>query len=241
MRSEVAEFGEFVSDMELVDLPVLGRKFTWFHPNGVTMSRIDRVLVNDDWLSLWSNPSLWILPRSVSDHCARIIRYVGFDWGPKPFRFNNHWLLNKDFHGVVEEFWRNCHLTGWIACILKEKLKGLKTHLRGWNKATYGQLDFKINEIVEDIKELDMRSELVGLSANEVIMRKKLFGDMWHYKISKESPLMQRSRQTWLREGDSNTKFFHTVIKSRGKRNHISALLVGDTWLDSPCNPPSCC
>jgi hypothetical protein len=39
--AEMTEFGEFVADMDLVDLPVLGRRFTWFHPNGVTMSRLD--------------------------------------------------------------------------------------------------------------------------------------------------------------------------------------------------------
>ncbi|MCI96407.1 LINE-1 reverse transcriptase like, partial [Trifolium medium] len=29
--AEWIEFGNFVSDMGLVDLPVLGRRFTWFH------------------------------------------------------------------------------------------------------------------------------------------------------------------------------------------------------------------
>ncbi|MCI74090.1 endonuclease/exonuclease/phosphatase family protein, partial [Trifolium medium] len=41
--AELIEFGNFVSDMGLVDLPVLGRRFTWFHSNGISMSRIDRV------------------------------------------------------------------------------------------------------------------------------------------------------------------------------------------------------
>jgi hypothetical protein len=36
--TELIEFGNFVSDMELFDLPILGRRFTWFHSNGVSMS-----------------------------------------------------------------------------------------------------------------------------------------------------------------------------------------------------------
>jgi hypothetical protein len=55
---EIVELRDFVADMELVDLPLLGRRFTWYHPNGTTMSRIDRVLVSPDWLDCWANPSL---------------------------------------------------------------------------------------------------------------------------------------------------------------------------------------
>jgi hypothetical protein len=73
-RVEVTEFGEFVRDMGLMDLPLLGRKFTWFHSNGISMSRIDRMLVSDDWMALWNYPALWVLPRSLSDHCTIILR-----------------------------------------------------------------------------------------------------------------------------------------------------------------------
>ncbi|MCH96512.1 endonuclease/exonuclease/phosphatase family protein [Trifolium medium] len=60
--AEIAEFQAFVDSMELEDLPVLGRKFTWFHPNGRTMSRIDRAFISDEWISSWGNPSLWAFP-----------------------------------------------------------------------------------------------------------------------------------------------------------------------------------
>jgi hypothetical protein len=236
MRAEVAEFSDFVRSSDLMDLPILGRKFTWFHPNGSTMSRIDRMLVNDDWLLLWNNPTLWVLPRSVSDHCSLIVRYSGFDWGPKPFRFNNHWLLNNNFHGVVEDYWRNCNFTGWMAVILKEKLKGLKSILRVWNKENYGQMDSKMNNLIEDIKRLDLKSESLGISEEEVLLHKRKFSEMWQHRRCKESTIRQQSRQTWLREGDSNSRFFHASVKSRGKRNLISALQVGETWLESPAD-----
>jgi hypothetical protein len=44
--SEITDFQAFVNDMELEDLPVVGRKFTWFHSNGTSMSRIDRSFVS---------------------------------------------------------------------------------------------------------------------------------------------------------------------------------------------------
>jgi hypothetical protein len=202
--TEMVEFGEFVSDLELVDLPILGRRFTWYHPNGITMSRIDRVLVSHDWLDWWPNPSLWVLSQTISDHCPLVVRYNCVDWGPRPFRFNNHWLLHKDFQVLVEGFWRNSNVVGWVAYVLKEKFKGLKNHIREWSREQYGQADSKIAKLVFEINAMDVRSEGAGLSNGDLELRKNLFAQLWHLKTSKESVLMQRSRTRWLKEGDEN-------------------------------------
>ncbi|WJX93350.1 hypothetical protein P8452_74886 [Trifolium repens] len=138
---EIVEFEAFVSNMEVVDLPVLGRKFSWFHPNGHSMSRIDRALVSEEWLSVWGQPSLWILSRSISDHCPLVLRHNFIDWGPRPFRFNNHWLNHANFKKVVEEFWRSKQCDGWMGFILKEKFKGLTITTR-FSKARKGIIFF---------------------------------------------------------------------------------------------------
>ena len=85
-------FNTFIGEMELEDLNVLGQRFTWYHPNGRSMSRIDRILISEEWSQVWGENSLWVLPRDVSDHCSLVLRNGGWDWGPKPFRFNNFWL-----------------------------------------------------------------------------------------------------------------------------------------------------
>jgi hypothetical protein len=234
LYSEMADFNTFVRNMDLEDLPVLGRKFTWSHPNGSSVSRIDRVLVSEGWLSNWGYPSLWVLPRTVSDHCPLVLRYNGMDWGPRPFRFNNFWLTNSSFKGLVVESWRTQNCSGWMGHVLKEKLKGLKASIREWNKDVYGAVDTKILLLVEDINELDIRGDLMGLTAAEVETRKKYFSDLWHLLKSKESLVLQKSRSRWLREGDANTSYFHSLMKSRGKRNMIRALEVDGSWVESP-------
>ncbi|KAK2372071.1 hypothetical protein P8452_45480 [Trifolium repens] len=45
---ELRLFDDFIEDLELVYMPLVGRRFTWFHPNGVSMSRLDRVLLSND-------------------------------------------------------------------------------------------------------------------------------------------------------------------------------------------------
>jgi len=38
---------------QLHDIPAVGRKYTWYKPNGIARSRLDRVLVSDSWMSQW--------------------------------------------------------------------------------------------------------------------------------------------------------------------------------------------
>jgi hypothetical protein len=232
--TEVVEFQNFVENLELVDLPLLGRRFSWFHSNGRAMSRIDRVLISDEWASRWGSVALWALPRDVSDHCPLILKYSREDWGPKPFRFNNFWLENKKFQEVVETFWVSHKVEGWMSFVLKEKFKMLKSTLRAWHKNEYGGLEAKIEELVVEINDLDVRGELVGLSALEVDSRKDKFVSLWKFLKNKEALMFQRSRSKWLKEGDANTKFFHNCVKARSKGNLISAIRVEERWLDSP-------
>jgi hypothetical protein len=232
--SEMVEFGNFVNNMDLMDLPILGRKFTWFHSNGLSMSRIDRALVSEDWISTWGYPSLWILPRSVSDHCPLVLRYNNVDWGPRPFRFNNFWLSHKDFKSFVESVWRSLPSEGWMGLILKDKLRSLKVKLREWNKANYGAVDTKILLLVEEIKAKDLKGEEGSLSDSDVVLRKQHFLELWHLLKSKEGSLLQRSRSRWLREGDANSTYFHNLMKGRSKSNKIRALELQSGWTEEP-------
>jgi len=43
-----ARFSEFMDRCMLKDIPVVGRKFNWYIPNGTGRSRLDRVIVSDE-------------------------------------------------------------------------------------------------------------------------------------------------------------------------------------------------
>ncbi|MCH86627.1 LINE-1 reverse transcriptase like, partial [Trifolium medium] len=202
--TEIIEFRRFLEDLELVDLPLVGRRFTWFQASGRAMSRIDRILISDEWAMRWGISSLWVLPRDLSDHCHLTLKYI------------------------------NLRIEGWMGFVLKEKLKALKKFLRDWHKLEYGGSGARIEELVVEIRDLDMRGEEEGLSTQEVVSRKEKFRDLWKLLKNKEALMFQRSRSKWLKEGDANTKFFHGSVKSRSKTNLISALRSGDVWLDSP-------
>jgi len=48
LSSEIVGFNSFIDTNLLLDLPIVGKKYTWFKSNGSAKSRIDRVLVTED-------------------------------------------------------------------------------------------------------------------------------------------------------------------------------------------------
>jgi len=47
--SEIVGFNSFIDANFLLDLPIVGKNYTWFKSNGSAKSRIDKVLVFKEW------------------------------------------------------------------------------------------------------------------------------------------------------------------------------------------------
>jgi len=161
-------YRSFLTDVELEDHHLLGKRFTWYHANGRAMSRFNRVLISEDWHNFWGENTLWVLPRDVSDHCLLVLEVGGWDWGPRSFRFNNYWLENRKVKDVVEGSWNSNNMRGWMGFVLKEKLKALKVKLTEWNKEEYGKVDMRISRLMEEIEDLDVEGEVTPLNEEAV-------------------------------------------------------------------------
>jgi exonuclease III len=52
-------FNRFIDETYLIDLPLCGRRFTWFKGDDITMSQLDRFLLSEEWCltchTWWSN------------------------------------------------------------------------------------------------------------------------------------------------------------------------------------------
>lgn len=49
-----------------------------------------------------------------------------------------------------------------------------------------------------------------------------------------DSLLFQKSRDKWIKEGDSNTKYFHNMVNWRRRTNAIKGLRIQGNWVEDP-------
>ncbi|MCI20776.1 cysteine-rich receptor-like protein kinase, partial [Trifolium medium] len=153
--SEQLEFRHFVDLMEVVDVPVAGKKFTWFSSDGQRMSRLDRFLLSEGFIVKGGITRQWIGDRDISDHCPIWLLCNNLNWGPKPFKFFNCWLEHPNFKNFVENSWENMDIRGKKAFVVKEKFKRLKEALKGWNKEVFAILDLNIDKTMKELNEME--------------------------------------------------------------------------------------
>ncbi|XP_058747124.1 uncharacterized protein LOC131620122 [Vicia villosa] len=188
---EMEEFAKFIELMEGVDLPVIGKKFTWINSNEKARSRIDRILLSEGIINRWKVVAQVTGNRDISDHMPVCVKSSNLYWGPKPFKVFNSWDEYEDFFRFVKQQSDSVTIKGSSAFMLKEKFKRLKDSLRGWNHSVFGRLNLEIEEEVELLNELEMvdTSNSSQLSQEVNDKRKNLQENFWRKILRKESML----------------------------------------------------
>ncbi|XP_058763563.1 uncharacterized protein LOC131637014 [Vicia villosa] len=156
-KKETELFADFILKSDLVDTPCKGKKFSWYSGDGKSMSRIDRFLLSNVVVNRWEVIGQMIGDRDISDHCPIWVMTDKYNWGPKPFQFNNEWFSFDAFIPFVEGEWKSLKVEGRADFILKEKLRLLKDKLKKWNKEVFGKIDLEIDKGVSDINKGDER------------------------------------------------------------------------------------
>ncbi|XP_071699238.1 uncharacterized protein [Rutidosis leptorrhynchoides] len=129
-----SDLNNFISDCELFDIPLGGRRYTRMNKTCTSMSKLDRLLVNNGALDLFPNIHGLILPNLWSDHCPIMLTNESFDYGPHPFKLFNSWFKIDGFEAIVHEAWNEYNggldINPFID--FKNKLKHVKTRLKAW-------------------------------------------------------------------------------------------------------------
>lgn len=178
--------------------------------------RLDRALVSYDFLNLFTEAKLINLEVSTSDHSPILLELHKSVVLPptKKFRFENAWLRELMCHQIVAEVWIN-----GTDMSLFEKLKDCSNILSSWGHQITGNFRQRIQRCKKILKTLKGRKD-----SNSREMAKEEQNNLSKIYVQQKIFWRQRSKQLWLREGDQNTRFFHSSTKNRRVMNQIRSL-----------------
>ena len=218
-------FDELIKELELQDPPLHNAQFTWsnFRENPICC-RLDRYLISAGFAHMFNYFRQEAVARCTSDHYPVILSTNPPLWGPTPFRFENMWLDHKSFKPNVTEWWRQDNSYGRPGYKFMRSLRGLKHKLLSWNKEVFEDLRVQKKKLEKRIKEIDNLEGSAVWNLNLEEERSRAKSEWYETIIKEERATMMKSKFTWAREGDANTKLFHNLMNGRRATNSIMKL-----------------
>ncbi|KAJ0545596.1 putative RNA-directed DNA polymerase [Helianthus annuus] len=227
-------FNSFISRGGFQEYNMGGMRFTFLAGDGSNLSKIDRVLVCNNFMDKWPNASLLALNRKITDHSPLILSTVNNSFGPSPFRLFNSWFTLDGFDEAVKRGLNKICDSRFKDEVVAVKLKAIKDELKIWRKNNKDEEERDLTEAQNKITQLDDLAETRLLSDSEIMIwqdcKEKV--KKWHDKVAAD--LCQKAKSRWIGLGDENTSYFHTIMNSHIARNKINGLWIDGAWVSDP-------
>ncbi|KAL5747974.1 hypothetical protein ACOSQ2_025271 [Xanthoceras sorbifolium] len=228
-RRLLLNFREALDACGLQDLGFEGPLFTWCNGrvgNAFVQERLDRYVCSRDWLSLFPASYVQHLDFWKSDH-RLILLHIAVqgsvlsdrrDGRRYRFHFEESWVGTAECDQIVENNWRDLVAPVRLGGVC-DNIRRCSASLGRWNSLNRASLRRGINTKRLELASLN-RSVSAG-SWRDIRLVEKELDDLL---LQEEIYWRQRSRVSWLKFGDRNSKFFHAKASARRKVNEILGL-----------------
>nr|GEW91215.1 RNA-directed DNA polymerase, eukaryota [Tanacetum cinerariifolium] len=146
-----------------------------------------------------------VLEKGIPDHRPILLKEFHVDYGPTPFQFFHSWLEMEGFQNLVVDTWNNDGIV----------------HANEKHQELLSSIDVKIDHgIASEEDFINRRDTLKSLGALDRL---------------EVRDLAQKAKFKWALEGDENTKFFHSTLKTRRRQLAINGIMKNGVWIEEPC------
>ena len=223
---QMAEFREALDLCGLTDLGFSGIPWTYDNKKSGARNvkvRLDRAVATQDWANRFFYASVTHLTSPCSDHCPLLLcvqQEQAQRWGGKQCFYEIMWERDASLGERISQAWEGEGSKGDLGTI-SSALRGVMKALKEWSSVQFGSVRKELERLRALLAELqangndDLAVKNTIRTMNELLYREEM---MW----------LQRSRISWLREGDRNTKFFHQRAVWRARKNKIRKLKGAD-------------
>ncbi|XP_049348971.1 uncharacterized protein LOC125813526 [Solanum verrucosum] len=144
----------------------------------------------------------------------------------KYFKFLNCWADQPKFLDIVRTCWERT-VEGNNMWKFHQKLKRLSNTLSHWSRKEFGDIFNKVKEYEEKVRTAEESLIHEHSDTNRAKLH-ELNAKYIRFLKVEDSILKQKTQLQWFKEGDSNTKYFHTLIRGRRRKLFIHKLRRSD-------------
>ena len=162
---------------------------------------------------------MYHLQCDSSNHIPLHIIFSGLDppKRKKLFRFEKMWLSNPNCSEIVEVVWHSSGVTDFDERIL-QRIEKCGRDLSWWN--IFGN----VRRELEKLRNLLLKAENEAVLSGDNTRVRQLKKDIEVLRDREATMWAQRSRLLWARQGDRNTKYFHSYATKRYRKNLIGGV-----------------
>ncbi|GKB02067.1 RNA-directed DNA polymerase, eukaryota, reverse transcriptase zinc-binding domain protein [Tanacetum coccineum] len=201
-NANMVEFSDAINNLKIEYICSSGFHYTWTkslkNPQCKTLKKLDRILINDEFLQRFQDAHGVFLPYMVSDHSPVVLHIKnGFQRKKSSFRFCNFVADKAEFIDLVKDAWSKDF--SWVSHVLKDSLKSLQA-----------EIDIKPHD--ERIRKEDIKV------LNEYVEASKVEMKLLH----------QKAKIKWLNEGGQKHCLFYGILKSRRNKSRVEFIKDDD-------------
>ncbi|XP_059278022.1 uncharacterized protein LOC132032416 [Lycium ferocissimum] len=209
---EMRKFMDCVDTCDMMEMTSSRTFYTWCNKqNGEAKvySRIDRVLINNAWITRLPHSAVHYRSEGLYDHCPAVIRWQdNVRKNGRMFRYFNMWSSATDFKDRVEAGWRTTK-RGTKMFELVGKMNNLKSTLKQLNKEKFTEVEKRADQEMELLYQCQLK--LQGDPTNIVL-------------IAEEIERSKAYNGTYTNRGTEDK------LDSTSHRTRSEGSSVGDSW-----------